>query len=47
MPLPACADEAAPLLEVLPLQLLALEGALRRGLDPDRPAGLRKVTRTL
>jgi glucosamine--fructose-6-phosphate aminotransferase (isomerizing) len=35
-----------PLLEVLPLQLLALELSLARGLDPDRPAGLQKVTRT-
>ena len=47
VPLPGCADEEAPLLEVLPFQLLALEGALRRGLDPDRPAGLSKVTQTL
>lgn len=35
-----------PLLEILPLQLLALELAIGRGLDPDRPAGLRKVTQT-
>ncbi|WP_137845912.1 SIS domain-containing protein [Microbacterium sp. 2FI] len=38
--------ELVPLLEILPLQRLALEVALRRGLDPDRPAGLRKVTLT-
>lgn len=35
-----------PLLEILPLQQLALELSLGRGLDPDRPAGLRKVTQT-
>jgi glucosamine--fructose-6-phosphate aminotransferase (isomerizing) len=35
-----------PLLEILPLQQLALELAVGRGLDPDRPAGLRKVTQT-
>lgn len=36
-----------PLLEILPLQVTALRLALTRGLDPDRPAGLSKVTRTL
>ncbi len=35
-----------PLIEVIPLQRLALELALRRGRDPDRPSGLTKVTRT-
>ncbi len=35
-----------PLIEVIPLQRLALELALRRGRDPDRPPGLAKVTRT-
>jgi glutamine---fructose-6-phosphate transaminase (isomerizing) len=43
---PACAEEVAPLLEVLPLQRLALELAVARGFDPDRPRGLSKVTRT-
>ena len=43
---PACAEEVAPLLEVLPLQQLALELAVARGFDPDRPRGLSKVTRT-
>lgn len=36
-----------PLLEILPLQQLALEVAVLRGKDPDRPVGLTKVTRTL
>lgn len=35
-----------PLLEIVPLQILALQLALSRGLDPDRPPGLQKVTRT-
>lgn len=39
-------DDLAPLLEILPIQRAALEVALRRGLDPDRPRGLRKVTMT-
>ncbi len=43
---PATAEEVAPVLEVLPLQRLALELALARGGDPDRPRGLSKVTRT-
>ena len=44
--LPATAEEVAPILEVLPLQRLALELALARGGDPDQPRGLSKVTRT-
>jgi glucosamine--fructose-6-phosphate aminotransferase (isomerizing) len=40
------AEEVAPILEVLPLQRLALELALARGGDPDQPRGLSKVTRT-
>ena len=38
--------ELAPLIEILPLQQLALELALARGGDPDRPRGLKKVTET-
>jgi glucosamine--fructose-6-phosphate aminotransferase (isomerizing) len=38
--------ELIPLIEILPLQLLALALALERGLNPDQPAGLNKVTRT-
>lgn len=45
--LPAGApEELSPLLEILPFQQLALHLALLRRLDPDRPPGLRKVTRT-
>jgi glucosamine--fructose-6-phosphate aminotransferase (isomerizing) len=36
----------SPLAAVVPGQLLALELATARGLDPDRPRGLAKVTRT-
>lgn len=43
---PRTAEEVAPILEVLPLQQLALGLALARGGDPDRPRGLSKVTRT-
>lgn len=39
-------DELIPLIEILPLQQLALALALERGLNPDQPAGLNKVTRT-
>jgi glucosamine--fructose-6-phosphate aminotransferase (isomerizing) len=35
-----------PLIEIIPLQQLALCLALRKGVDPDRPPGLKKVTRT-
>ncbi len=40
-------EELSPLLEILPLQLLALHMAVARGGDPDAPRGLRKVTETL
>jgi len=40
------AEEAAPIVGIVPLQLLALEMALTRGEDPDRPRGLSKATRT-
>ena len=43
---PRTAEEVAPILEVLPLQRLALGLAVARGGDPDRPRGLSKVTRT-
>jgi glucosamine--fructose-6-phosphate aminotransferase (isomerizing) len=36
-----------PILEILPLQRLAWHLALERGVDPDRPRGLAKVTQTL
>lgn len=39
-------DDTAPLLEIIPFQLLALELSALLGRDPDRPAGLSKVTLT-
>jgi glucosamine--fructose-6-phosphate aminotransferase (isomerizing) len=47
VPTPAVEEHLAPLLDILPLQCLALELALTRGLDPDAPRGLRKITATL
>jgi glutamine---fructose-6-phosphate transaminase (isomerizing) len=44
--LPAVAEEVAPIVQIVPLQLLALTMALARGHDPDTPRGLSKVTRT-
>lgn len=51
IPLPSILEhgvvsELIPLVEILPLQQLALSLALERGLNPDQPAGLNKVTRT-
>jgi glucosamine--fructose-6-phosphate aminotransferase (isomerizing) len=45
--LPETTDALAPLLEILPFQLLARHVAVDRGGDPDAPRGLRKVTETL
>jgi glucosamine--fructose-6-phosphate aminotransferase (isomerizing) len=49
--LPIAADglpeQLLPVLEILPLQRLAWRLALDRGVDPDRPRGLSKVTQTL
>jgi len=44
---PETAEEVAPVLEILPLQRLALGLSLVRGVDPDNPRGLHKVTRTV
>ncbi len=44
---PAVDERYAPLLDILPLQRLALSLALARGEDPDSPRGLNKVTATL
>lgn len=46
VPVPETAEEVAPVLEVLPVQRLALGLSLARGGDPDNPRGLRKVTKT-
>ena len=43
---PAVEERHAPLLDILPLQQLALALALSRGEDPDAPRGLDKVTST-
>jgi glutamine---fructose-6-phosphate transaminase (isomerizing) len=40
-------ERIAPMLDILPLQRLALELALARGENPDAPRGLLKVTATL
>jgi glucosamine--fructose-6-phosphate aminotransferase (isomerizing) len=44
---PEVDERYAPLLDILPLQQLALALALARGEDPDAPRGLKKVTSTL
>jgi glucosamine--fructose-6-phosphate aminotransferase (isomerizing) len=44
---PAVDERWSPLLDILPLQQLALSLALARGEDPDAPRGLKKVTTTL
>jgi glucosamine--fructose-6-phosphate aminotransferase (isomerizing) len=46
IPLPEVPELLSPLVAVVPGQLLAFHAALARGLDPDRPRGLRKVTET-
>jgi glucosamine--fructose-6-phosphate aminotransferase (isomerizing) len=47
VPTPAIDERYAPLLDILPLQRLALALALHRGENPDAPRGLAKVTSTL
>ncbi|MEO3817825.1 SIS domain-containing protein [Plantactinospora sp. B24E8] len=47
MPVPEVDERYAPLLDILPVQRLALALALARGEDPDAPRGLHKVTSTL
>ena len=47
LPTPDVDERYAPLLDILPLQQLALALALARGEDPDAPRGLKKVTATL
>lgn len=47
IPTPRVDERYAPLLDILPLQRLALALALARGENPDTPRGLTKVTETL
>ena len=44
---PEVDERYAPLLDILPMQRLALALALTRGEDPDAPRGLKKVTATM
>lgn len=46
IPTPPVDERLAPLLDIIPMQQLALAVALSRGEDPDAPRGLRKVTET-
>ena len=46
IPTPDVDERYAALLDILPLQRLALSLARERGEDPDRPRGLRKITTT-
>ncbi|GIJ78244.1 SIS domain-containing protein [Micromonospora phaseoli] len=47
IPVPEVDERYAPLLDILPLQRLALALALARGENPDAPRGLKKVTATM
>lgn len=48
VPVPPVGEESlTPHVYIVPLQLLAYHVARLRGLDPDRPRGLRKITRVL
>jgi glucosamine--fructose-6-phosphate aminotransferase (isomerizing) len=47
IPTPAVDERYAPLLDILPLQQLALALAIARGENPDTPRGLKKITATL
>ncbi len=48
MPLsPAIPEWISPIVSIVPGQALALHLALHKGIDPDTPRGLHKVTRTL
>lgn len=43
---PGITEELHPIIDIIPLQQLALEMTLARGLDPDAARGLSKVTQT-
>lgn len=44
--LPDQPEELAPIVDIIPMQHLALEMSVARGFDPDQPRGLSKVTET-
>ncbi|WP_431947271.1 SIS domain-containing protein [Actinacidiphila sp. bgisy167] len=46
LPTEKVAEEVQPILEILPLQMLAYEVTIARGQDPDAPRALAKVTET-
>ncbi|MGW8883923.1 SIS domain-containing protein [Streptomyces sp. NPDC055749] len=46
LPVAGVAEELQPILEILPLQMLAYEVTIARGQDPDAPRALAKVTET-
>jgi glucosamine--fructose-6-phosphate aminotransferase (isomerizing) len=46
LPVPRVPELLAPLVSILPGQLLAFHAARARGLDPDRPRGIHKITET-
>ncbi|RPF36147.1 SIS domain-containing protein [Streptomyces sp. TLI_185] len=46
LPTEGVAEEVQPILEIIPLQLLAHEITIARGQDPDAPRALAKVTET-
>lgn len=46
LPTDGVAEELQPILEILPLQMLAYEVTIARGQDPDAPRALAKVTET-
>lgn len=46
LPTEGVAEEVQPVLEIIPLQLLAYEVTIARGQDPDAPRALAKVTET-
>jgi glucosamine--fructose-6-phosphate aminotransferase (isomerizing) len=48
IPIPAAVPEwLRPVVSIVPAQLFALHMTLARGLDPDAPRGLSKVTKTI
>ncbi|MBY8888218.1 SIS domain-containing protein [Streptomyces sp. PTM05] len=46
LPTSGVAEEVQPILEIIPLQMLAYEVTIARGQDPDAPRALAKVTET-